>query len=271
MTYNAYAESDRAGLPVFLYTFLRGDRMWRYANVDTDQVIEGAVYAASSIQHGDIITGPELAKASVKVTVPKTHPIAEMYRVSPPREEVGIIVQSVEYFDGDQEIETHWTGRITAPNWRPGICELLVEPAERSMKRMGLRQVQQRLCPYVLYGPGCKVNREAFRVDVTLQGVSALVLSSPQFADRADGKWAGGFIEWNPEDGITDRRFIFDHVGAEVTIDAMALDLKPGSVVRAYPGCARTTEACLDFDNILNYGGMPAFGGTNPFNGTVLF
>lgn len=274
MTYDAQASSDRDSLPVYLYTFVRGSRRWRYTNVDTDQVVDGATYLSDlSISHGDIEVGQELSKLAIKVTVPRTHPIAEMVRISPPREEIGFILQSIEYFDGERELVAGWSGRLAAPNWtKAGTCELSIEPAQTSMRRLGLRQTQQKMCPYVLFGPGCNANRGAHRVDAVLQATTGITISAPEFALKPDGRYAGGFIEWSPEVGTVDRRFIIDHVGDTITLDSFALDLAAGRVVAAFPGCDHTTFICEDeFDNILNYGGIPAFADLNPFNGTTLY
>lgn len=273
MTYDALAGSDRAGLPVFLYTFIRGSKFWRYSNIDGGYEADGQIFKGEAIFHSDIEVGPELSKSTVKVTVPRTNPVADLYRVAPPREEIACIIQAIEHNDPDRQIAAIWSGRITSPNWtNKGTCELAIEPAQVSLRRNGLRQTQQKTCPYVLYGPGCDLSRESFRQNIAIQNNGGFVLTAPEFADKPDGKWAGGFIEWAPETGIVDRRFIVDHRGSEITVDAFVLDLKPGDVVAAYPGCDHTTKTCdEDFGNLLNYGGLPAFATINPFAGTTLY
>jgi hypothetical protein len=43
-------------------------------------------------------------------------------------------------------------------------------------------------------------------------------------------------------------------------------------VLKIYPGCPRTTEACLTkFNNLDNYGGIPSMPPTSPFDGNPIF
>lgn len=202
--------------------------------------------------------------------MPRTHPIAEMVRISPPREEIGFILQRRSNTSTASATSPGGPVAWAAPNWtKAGTCELSIEPAQTSMRRPGLRQTQQKMCLYVLFGPGCNASREAHRTNMALQAATGITISAPEFAE-ADGRYAGGFIEWSPEVSMVDRRFIIDHVGDTVTLDSFALDLAAGSVVAAFPGCDHTTTICEEeFDNILNYGGIPAFADLNPFNGTT--
>lgn len=93
-------------------------------------------------------------------------------------------------------------------------------------------------------------------VETTISAVSGLTLTAPALAGYPAGWFAGGYIQWpRVADGLIEYRSITKHVGTEIDLYYGALDLAPGLIVRAYPGCAHTWAACGARGNRANYGG----------------
>ena len=124
----------------------------------------------------------------------------------------------------------------------------------------------------MLYGSQCTVNRESLRIDGTVDSVSGNVITVPAADVPASGYLSGGYIEWEVESGIVERRFISNHVDAAVTVSSTVGDLPGGTQVKLYPGCDHTIATCdSKFSNSANYGGMPFIPLKNPFGGSPMF
>src|SRR5690606_641457 len=136
----------------------------------------------------------------------------------------------------------------------------------------GLRRCYSRLCTHVLYGPGCRANREAFRVDGIVSGVAGAVITATAWAAFPPGYFDGGYVEWEVATGIFERRFIVAHNAGDLQLASRPVGLPMGAVARAYPGCDHTLNDCnLKFSNVLNYGGMPFIPQKNPMGGDPIY
>lgn len=272
MTYEAFEESAYDGRPVELYEFTRGHLAWRYTSADRDVTVDSILYKAAAIRRPAIEDSSEIRKSEIKLTVPRDLAVADLYRISPPTDTVNFFLRQYHANDPDVGLVTLWTGRITSVIWSGSTAEISLEPSYTAIRRMGLRRFYQRQCPHVLYGPDCRVNRESFRVDGIVDGVAGLTVSVPQASTRPTGHFDGGFIEYEIDSGIWERRFVTDHVGSSLTCSTFPTGLAAGMSVRMYPGCDHTTGTCAaKFSNILNYGGMPYFPEKNPFGGDPIF
>lgn len=276
MTYEARETSEFNGRKVFLYTWVRGSAYYRFVAADDDVVLDFQRYTGSgSIEHGDIEQGTEAIRAGLEVTVEMTHPVADLYRTTPPHESVLLLIQS--YHVGDEQFRIpEWQGRVTGVKWRPekGVAEIAHEPTYTSLKRTGLRRNYQRLCPLVWGGKRCGVNAEAFAQTAEVQEVEGLVLTVPALAAHPDGYYDGGFMVYEITSGVTERRNIVPggHVGSSITVAAFPTGLVAGMVPKFYPGDDHTADTCADkFGNNDNYGGMIYFPRKNPFGGNPIY
>lgn len=104
-------------------------------------------------------------------------------------------------------------------------------------------------------------------LEATVTAITGLTLTAEAFTEYGDGRLAGGMIKWVTAAGLTEYRTIREHVGDQVTLDYGALDLAPGLVVTAYPGCAHNWAACGQLENQRNYGGNLHMPIKNPYDG----
>lgn len=272
MTYDARERSDDQGRPVELYTFNRDYLAWTFTSADRDVVVDMVTYKSATLRRSAIEQGSEMNRSALKLTVPRSFPIAELYRVAPPSDAVTLILRRMH--DGDGELATIWTGRVVNVAWSNDGTQATItcEPVFTSLRRNGLRRTYGRQCPHVLYGPDCRVNREAFRVDGQVSAVQGSIITASAWQAYPAGHFDGGFVEWEVATGIFERRFIVSHVAGDLVLANRPVGLAPGAVVRAYPGCEHTLAACNDkFQNILNYGGTPFIPQKNPFGGDPIY
>jgi uncharacterized phage protein (TIGR02218 family) len=274
MTFDTREGSTADGNKVFLYTWTRGIRSWRYATTDHDVKVLGRTYLqARGMSHGGIDEGTELVRAAVDIEVPIDNPVSAMYVGYAPAD--SIVVDISEYHIGDEtEVEPVWGGRIVGVRFNPedGTATITHEPTYTSIKRTGLRRTYQVNCPLALYGARCRVRPADFQRVITVTDVTGATITAGEFATEHVGHWPGGTIVYQVETGVTDRRYIKSVTGSVATLNAPAIGLQPGATVTALPGCDHTLDTCIDFfHNGDNNGGFPFFGTKNPFGSDPIY
>lgn len=264
MSFDSVERSDEGRRPVEFYTFFRDFQAYRYTSADRNITINGAEFLARPLSRSRIRAGAELARGALKITAPRDLPVADLYRIAPPSTPVTFTLQ--QYHDGDGDMATLWTGRIATVAFEGLVANITLEPVFVALRRVGLRRLYQRQCPHVLYGAACGVSASTARVEGFADAVSGVSITSAQAAQRANGFFAGGFVEYFVDLGITERRFITDHVGGVLTVSNIPVGLSAGAAIRIYPGCDHTLATCSGkFNNAANYGGFPYMTTKNPF------
>jgi uncharacterized phage protein (TIGR02218 family) len=274
MTYEARETSAWDGRKVFIYTWTRGAQVWRYVAADQDVVLDFQRYTHDgAIKHDTIEQGSEPIRSGIQVDVGMDHPVADLYRTTPPRETVMLLIQS--YHVGDEAFRVPvWQGRITGVKWEPERARAVIshDPTYTSLRRTGLRRHYQRLCPLLTGGKRCGVNLELYATTGEVLEVNGLALTVPAIDGRPDDYYDGGEMVYEISSGVTERRSIRTKAGAVLSIKAFPTGLVPGMMVKLYPGDDHTADTCANkFNNIENYGGILYFPGKNPFGGSPIY
>lgn len=281
MSYDSTETSVQDGAPLEIYDFAEDTSEWHFTSAElVGLTVDGVTYTSAAIERSELSASTEEARNTLTLTVPRTFPIAERYRVAGPVGVISVTLRRLHRGDADgspQDWAVRWMGRVLSCVFEGPSAKLRCEPVSTSMRRTGLRQLYQRACPHVLYGAGCGLAKSAFAYASTVQVISGLTVTVGEL-DSAHS-FAGGFVEWVNDDGNTERRFIESAsvvAGSPetnvLTLTQAFLDLSVSDSVTVYPGCAHNTTACADeFDNILNYGGWPYIPNRNPFNGNPVF
>lgn len=273
MTFDARERSADQGAPIELFEFVRGTKRWRYAAADRDIVWSSNTYTMTPITRGAVEVSQEIARAGLRISCPRDLEVVDGYRAGSPSDPVLINIWQRHDTDVDAEYVVVWQGRILSVEFGGAVADIFCESVFTSMRRSGLRRAWQKLCPHVLYGSECKVNKADWDVAGTLTAVSGLTITAAAYGAHPSGYFTGGFIEWTNPDGLIDRRWVTGHVGTTLTLERAIPGLTVGQSVIAYPGCDRTTGngGCTRFLNILNYGGTPYIPSKNPFGGDPLY
>jgi uncharacterized phage protein (TIGR02218 family) len=274
MTYNVFAVSNNQLNEVQLYDFNLGTAHWRYTSADRDIDFDGHTYTAIAISDGGVkTTGQADETDNFTVTLPAAEPPHQLFRGTPPSEEVWLTVRRMQR--GDSEAPIFFLGTILNSTQKDEITsEMVVRTIAPTLRRGGLRCLWGKSCPHMLYGPDCKVPKADYAVPATIDSLTATTLTSSEIAGKPVGWFDGGFLEWDRGGGATDRRAI--HAGG--TADTVNLltstdGLTVGDSVILYPGCDLTNGAggCAKFNNQANNGGFPHMTEKNPFDGHPIF
>lgn len=271
MTFNAREYSLEDGQPIYLYRFSLNDRVWRYTSTDGDVVRGADTWEALPISDDGPRQSGEPVQDALKITASTNTVPAQIYLDYPPARPMQVAIFATH--EDDTEITCIYVGEITQfDNSQIGTCTFTCETLSSTMQREGLRLGWQRNCPYALYDPvTCKVDKTAYAVTLTVTEIEGNLVMVPGLA-AASARWfAGGFVEWLDVVRGLERRGIEQHTGDQITMFGTADGIAVGTTLVLYPGCTRTTDSCATFNNLPNYGGVPALQGSSPFDGNPVF
>lgn len=263
MTYDSREKSVHSGAPVEGYRFIINGE---YLYTSADQVVSIAVdgtprdFTPVFSERSSISHTREDTTGNVTVKLPRDNEIAQMFIEFGPPEPVNVTIWRGH--DGEAESVRVFKGRVVSATFEHGWCELTCAPASRALHRKIPRTPIQAQCWWALYGSGCGVNLNLFRVTATLSSVSGSTIQSATFATKPDGWFTGGFIVCTG----SERRYIRSHVGNTLVLQAPISDLVSGNQVDAYAGCDRTEATCeTKFSNLVNHQGRPRVPSRNTF------
>ena len=251
---------------VELYRFVESlggtDTVTLWASSDAPVVYGGETYAPAAISRGDPESSNELSKADLTVTVSIDNTIARGWMQSSLDSLITLTVLTKE----DDDVTVVWKGRLASIKPADATIELLLESVFTSLRRPGLRQKYQRVCPHVLYGKGCNLNKAGFAVAGTATAISGASMTISAAASYPVGYFTYGMLETAA--GVY--RMITNHSGSSITL-VRPVDFDGDFNVIIYPGCDRTVTTCNDkFGNRDNFGGFPYIPLKNPFNGSSI-
>lgn len=270
MSYTVVETSAQGGSPVELYEFINGTAAYRYTSAAHDVSYGGNTYTAVPIARGAVEATSETARLALEITCARDLPVLGLFSTMPPEEVVAVTLRRLHA--GDGEAITLWMGRVLNVTWNSAAAEIHCESVYTSLKRVGLRRLYQKGCPHVVYGPGCGLDRDDFKVVRTVSTVTGTTVTLGTLSGYADGYFAGGYLEWEKSAGVFERRAIRSQVGAVVTIGFPIPGMAASASVNLYPGCDHSLVTCDGkFDNRLNYGGQPYYPDKNPFNGVAIY
>ncbi|MDR2186852.1 MAG: phage BR0599 family protein [Azonexus sp.] len=267
MSFDALETSLASGQPLRLYHFARGVDSWRYSSGDRDITHNTLVYESvpGGIADDGIRQTGQTSPDKLTLTVPADLEVAQLYRAAPPSTAVTLTVFALHWTEADYIVI--WSGNVRSVRWpQPDRASIVCAPLSEAMDATGLRLTWDRSCPHALYSAACGVSAALWRVEATVQSVDGASVESGAFAGYPDGWFTAGYLEWFVG-SVTERRGIERHVGSTLWLLGGASGIPVGATARAYRGCPQTTAACISFDNLPNYGGIPHLAGVSPFDG----
>lgn len=268
MTYQAQETSSQSGAPIELYQFIRGSTVYRYTSAEADIDDTDSTWISTPISRTGIEVTPERVRNAISITVPRTNPVADLFRISPPTDVVAVTVYR--YHREDLEEIVVWMGRVLGVDWQGARAVMRCEPVSTSVKRNGLRPVYSKNCRHVLFGTACGLNRENFRHNTTVVSASGRTL---QVASVGAFPYGGGYVEWEQSPGEFERRFIREaDTDGNLALSTPFQGIAASDTVSIFPGCAHDTLTCDSvYDNLESFGGMPYLPGRNPFDGNPVY
>lgn len=261
MGYTDTEASVNSGKPVELYEFRYNVDYWRYTSGPEEIEYLGYDYTPELIQRNDLEISDNHFKNELEIVVGRDNLFATQFIQSPLD---GIVYLKI-YRGHGADFVTYWNGVINAFVFNSDEIKIIARPRTSSLVRTGVRRKYQKLCNHPLYGVGCGVNQESYKVASTIANISTngLTITSAAFATKADGWFLAGKIVVGDAE-----RLITSHSGSTITINRKMVNVLPGNSFTAYAGCDHTLAICKSkFNNLLNYGGQPWIPNKNPFFG----
>lgn len=271
MSYDGRETSVSSGQPYELYWFATAADTWRYTSGDVARTYLGATYTPDYLQRTGTSQTSEVRGGHVTVTVPRDHPIAQLFIAFIPSTPLTLVIYRGHDGEADTEMKVAFTGRVLLGRFTTeDTCELDCAPDTEVLQRSIASRLFQRPCNRMLYDAGCGINRAVWKVSGAVRAVSAdgLTVTLDAAAAKPDGWLATGYLERG-----TDRRMIVTHAGAVLTLINPLIGLAAGDPVIAYAGCDRSyggSQGCVaKFANGPRFLGWEWIPTKNPFSSGV--
>lgn len=218
-----------------LYTITRGSESFLYTSGDKDITIGENTWTQLAIKRENIESSSDLEKNNLDVTFAIDSDYAQSCLRSA-LEEISFLTLS-KYQNGI--VTLLWQGRLTAVKPKDSTIVLTFENDYTSLARVGARYKYQRTCANDLYGAGCKLDKEQWKVQTTLASVSGTSLVFRDLDSYVDSYFRLGMfqdsngvfvgIEASSGNTITAIRRL-DSLSSQITSDADVLALSSALV-----------------------------------------
>lgn len=273
MTFGSRETSRTLGQPDTLYRFTVFNSVYAYTDAEESITFNSVVYRPIPINRDAITTSGSLDKAQINIKVQHDTEIAELFRVFPPSEVVGVTIFQGHADDPDNEFLAIYSGRVVSCQREASVASLTCEPINTSMMRPGLRRRYQYGCPHALYGSDCKADRNSFtwsRQVLSIDGASIIMEPGWELeSGQSAAKFTQGLFEYQNGTKTELRTIIRSSVGSQlILLDGIPYGLSEGDTVKVSLGCNHKGinggDCSAVFNNILNFGGQPFIPTENP-------
>jgi len=309
MAFEDYESSRASSQPVELYQFVYGVEAdgttpiyFAYTDGEAEVTHDSIIYVPlAGLERTKLESKGKLDSNEVRVTVPRTSGVADLFRIFPPGRVVTVVIRQGNVPNPSdpsswalgENFPVAWLGRVLESSREGPEATLTCESASASMKRPGLRRNYQWPCPLALYGSRCQADQASATVTATVASATGnkIVLSEPwqkqvpvdplvplgAQEDVGVGNYIGGLVEWAGPSGPERLSILRINGTAELVLTGPARDLAPTDTLEVSLGCPHTMAACGSlhvyteddvtfFSNVVNYGGHPFIPTFNPLN-----
>lgn len=265
MSFDDYEISPYSGTPERLFLFVSGNVQWAYNNQERDIIRGSTTYRPTAIAMDNIVQNLGEGPPTVEITMDGATPVAQQFVPYQPVFPLLVTVFRRHRDDPDGEYIVEMMGDVASASFdeEEGLVVFSCRMVSSNFDRRVPWMIYQRQCNYALYGPGCRVNKELYKVETTATSVNDDMILSSAFAAKPDGWLRNGFVKRNSTGEV---RFIINHVGGTITLQTPFVDLNPGDAITAYAGCDRSYSTCVEkFDNGPRFSGFQWMPNKNPF------
>lgn len=266
MSFETVDTSVQDAQPVYLYEFVSGASVARFASCAKDVGTHPIIYSASAISAGNRRVGENIFKESLKIKFARSDLFAKQYIWNAPDAPTTVTVKRWHRTLPIADAVVEWKGRVVSATTDDTTVTLECESIYTSLKRIGLAMQFEISCVHPLYSVGCAASKVAAQASVTVLSVSGPVIEVDTLIGFDNGWFSGGLLEF-----AGDSRFILQHSGNNLRLASLMTTLEIGSSIVIYPGCDKAMATCISkFNNIDNYLGFPWMPNRNPFDGQTL-
>lgn len=153
-----------------LYEFTRGESKFYYTSGDKPVQDGETIYDAITLSRSEIEASNDLEKNSIDITFALNSEFAQDCLRSALEENVLVKISKLQY----GSISIIWQGRVTSVKPDGAEITLKCETDYTSLGRAGARYKYQRSCAHDLYGRGCKLNKDDWKVQTTIKSIDGM-------------------------------------------------------------------------------------------------
>lgn len=266
MAFNDFEASRDGGNKIELYLFESTDGLNRWGcTTDSEPYSVGLfTYLPEVISRTEVKQSIGEAPGKITITLPYDHPVAAINVPYLSPNPIRVTVFEVHRDDPAQQLRQAFTGYVSSFRQGAEFAELECSQIIDNVRQNVPWATHKKNCNWALYGPGCYVNKNLYRVvvnDITL--VTNDFVQAPTIATKPDGWFTNGFA-FHPATG--EARFIIAHEGDKLYFNFPFQAVDTSSELETYAGCDRTRQTCrVKFNNILNYLGFDWLPDNNVF------
>ena len=251
------------GAPIELYWFAQGSQGYYYTNCVDDVTFNNQTYKAIPIKRAETRMGARANEDRITIEVSEDVQVARLFAPTPPTFPLWITIYR--YHEGENDFFYFWRGRVNAAERRDYTCTLECENILASTRKKGLRRKFGIQCNHMLYDRQCGVSEDAYRFITTITNISTnkRIITVASTNNAPADYYLAGRVRLRRSG---DARFIIQHNGNNLRLNAPFADARPNDLVSLFAGCDHAFSTCTaKFNNGINYGGFPYIPTKNPF------
>ena len=231
MSYLTSEQSVATGRPIEAYDIAMGTTHWRITPNVEGFDYGGFPYSPAICKRTEVEQTSEIPKDSIELELPRNHDLLDIVSRGVPEEEISLVI----YRGHGTDFVTFWRGYMTSVSIKEDNVPLCrFAPLSSDLPSVGMRRPIQRLCPHILYGSRCDVDKELFKVTGVIDAINGLTISSSTFAEaiwRTEWEGPGQNIVYNDLTKLTGCVYAASSNSASRYSYPNAFDDTPG-----YPG-----------------------------------
>lgn len=268
MSIDDYELSAHDGQPQRLFLFTMGETVFAYTNAPRPHTYNDITYSPLLVRMEDLTQALSEDSPTIRVEVDAKSSVAAQFIPYMPI--IPVKLRVYRYHAGEDAYVTELIGEVAngSINAETDLCVLTVRLLASQLDRKVPWPVFQKPCNHVLYGPGCRVNRDLYKVEAVLSDVAGVVLRSPDFVHEEDPTYfvAGYMVRV----ATGEMRWIIAQDGDALTLQTPFLGIQEGEDVLAYAGCDLLKSTCKNkFNNLPRRWGFDHIPSKNPFADNV--
>lgn len=254
--------------PIDLYTITTPRRTYRITSHPVSVTFGGAVYLATTMSRGNLVSAQDLTGRELIIYLPITHELVQRYAATGiPEQRVAVTLIRLQEASGQTNQQfSGFAGAMTVDgSGDKYVATLRVPNLTDDAFKVRLPTIgAQLLCNHRLYDQLCTVDRAS----AISGGPFAITAIDGALVTTTSGGSGTLYVFGDITNLVTkERRMIIDQSGSVLLLDVPFVDAHVGDAVEIAPGCDHLVTTCRDkFNNVVNFGGYPDLNATiNPW------
>lgn len=263
----------RNAQPIILYTFVRGDQVWRYTDQPEDVLVDGVTYRAAVITHDAFAQSEEASDGEFTITMAEATPIvADLDALGIAGRPVTCTLRAMHRVGvGDVTSSTpvvRRKGAVMTRRIASGECQLKIASITTLLDQPILTKTCGPTCQLAVYSVACGKNPADYTTTgCAISAIAGRTLTVPDAALQPDDYYTAGEAVVETGAAAGERLYIAAHTGDQLAIlTALPPGLTASDTIAITAGCDGLETTCdTKFDNLEWFLGFPRVPTVNPF------